>query len=291
MIETDFLKQLKKLKLVSKHRVVSSYAGGRPSLRQGHGIEPVDHRDYFPGDDLRFIDWRVYGRTERLYIKRFEEEKNLTTYILLDSSKSMDFKTEKITKFDYAGMLSAAIMYLVVNENEKFSLSTFNKELATILQPKRGKKHFFTAIDTINKQKLEGQTAMDKAVEQASKFIKTRSFVLLISDFLQPAPDIKKAILRLNRKTKNLIVIHIADPVELKLKWQGDVRLHDLETSEEKRIFINPRFRLKYGLKVMKHISEIQHICNDLGVKFFSFSTNKPVFDAVFEITQIKTKK
>jgi len=102
MIDTEFFNQLNRFSLMVRKRVSSVYAGSRRAVLQGKGIEIVGYREYMPGDDIRTIDWRVYGRTEKLYIRKFEEEKNVTTHILLDSSKSMDYSSNGMTKFDYA---------------------------------------------------------------------------------------------------------------------------------------------------------------------------------------------
>jgi len=234
MIEIEFLKQLRKLDLLVKKKVISSYAGARRSLRQGRGMEPVDHREYFLGDDLKFVDWKVYARTEKLFIKRFEEEKNLTTHLLVDCSNSMNYQSKiaQRTKFDYASMLAIGFAYLVTKENEKFGLTTFNQKLENVMQPKRGRRQFFTAIDLLNEQKLKGRTDLDKAAELYAKMIKTKSLVVLVSDFLEPMPTIQSGLYRLAKKAKSMIVIHIADPGEMRLDWQGDLKLYDLETDQ-----------------------------------------------------------
>lgn len=292
MIDTDFIKQLKKLDLLVKKKIISSYAGAKRSLRQGRGMEPVDHREYFPGDDLKFVDWKVYARTEKLFIKRFEEEKSLTTHILVDCSNSMNYTLQKShrTKFDYASMLAIGFAYLVTKENEKFGLSTFNMGLNNVMQPKRGKRQFFSAIDLLNKQKLKDRTDLELSAKQYSKIIRTRSLVVVISDFLEPLPTIRQGLYRLAKKAKSMIVIHIADPGEMRLDWQGDLKLYDLETDQIKKIFFTPGLRKEYAVKFIAHIENVRKVCKDVGADFFSFPTDKDPFDIFFEITHLTSR-
>ena len=134
MINTDFLDQLDRFHLVVKKRVTSSYVGPRKSIIAGRGLTFKDHRIYSPGDDIRLIDWKVFGRTDDLYIKTFEEERNLTAHIIMDSSASMGFG-KPISKFDYAAMLGVGFAYLSMRENERFQFSTFSEKL-DVFQPR-----------------------------------------------------------------------------------------------------------------------------------------------------------
>jgi uncharacterized protein (DUF58 family) len=290
MIDLDFIKQLKKLDLLAKKKIVSSYAGGQRSIRQGRGIEPIDHREYFPGDDLRFVDWKVYGRTEKLFIKRFEEEKSLTTHILVDSSNSMNFGSGKLTKYDFASMLALGFAYLVTKENEKFAMSAYGNKLKEVMPPKRGKRQFFAAVEMLNRQELGGLTNLENAGERYAELIKTRSLCIVISDFLEPLDSIKKGLFRLAGKSKNFIVVHVADPLEKSLDLQGDVKIYDLETKREKKVFFTPKMRREYGVKFMAHIEAVRQIAESAGADFFSVSSSDPVFDIFFQITHMVTR-
>jgi len=287
-LNLEFIGQLKKLRLQTHKRTVSNYSGARRSIEQGRGIEPVDHREYFPGDDIRFIDWKVYGRTEKLFIRRFEEDKNLTTHVLVDSSKSMDFSSDPKkypTKFDYAAMIAAGFIFLALNSNEKFAISNYNKKLLNPMQPMRGQRHFFSAIDLLNKEVPEGVTDFRFCASQYVKLIRSKALVVVISDFLQPLEALEAGILRLSRKTNNLLMIHVADPIEMNLDWQGDMKLIDLETRRMKTTFFTPSMRKQYIQSFKNHIEGINAVCDDVGAFFYSFSTDTPVFDIFFEIT------
>ncbi len=290
MIDLEFLKQLKTLDLLAKKKIMSSYAGGQKSITQGRGIEPIDHREYYPGDDLKYIDWKVYARTERLFIKRFEEEKSLTTHILVDSSKSMDFGSGKYSKYDFAGMLALGFGYLLARENERFAVSTYSDNLKYIMQPSRGKNQLFKALDLLNSHELAGLTNLDVSAGKYSNYIRSRSLCIVISDFLEPLDSIRAGLTHLAKKSKNLLVIHVADPAEKNLDWQGDVRLHDLETGDVKKMFFTPAMRRDYAVRFISHLEKVRKICESADADLFSASTDDPVFDIFFAITHLATR-
>ena len=279
MIDPAFFEQLKRFGYLIRNRINTIYSGGRKSIRTGKGIEVVDYREYYPGDDIRDIDWKIYGRTEKLHIRQFEEEKSLTTHILVDSSKSMDFASGKIKKFDYAAMIGLGFAYLVANENEKFGLATYSEALRDVIPPKRTKTHFFKAVNIINNATLSGMTDLAQSSGSYIKMIKSRSFIVLVSDFLEPRQSIAEGIFRLSRKASDFIVVQVLDQGEIDLMSAGDVKLHDLETGEIKRIYITPGFRDKYKKNLEDHIAFVKESCKDVGAHFFIARTSVPVFD------------
>jgi len=285
MIDTDFFNQLNRFSLMVRKRVSSVYAGSRRSVLQGKGIEIVGYREYMPGDDIRTIDWRVYGRTDKLYIRKFEEEKNVTTHILLDSSKSMDFSSNGITKFDYAAMLACGFGYLVTRENEKFAISTFGENI-DINPPKRGRGFLLHTIDKLNQIQLDGKTRFDHCTMQYEKMIRSKSIVIVISDFLTDLDSIRAGLYRLS--ANDLIIISVFDPAEYNLTIGGDVKLYDMETGEVRKTYISPKLKEEYRTLLDNHFGGIRGTCMHIGADFFSFGTNVPIFDAFFEAVKAR---
>ena len=156
MIDTSFLAQLARFNLVLRKRVTSSYTGAQKSKSYGTGTDLSDYRKYEPGDDIRMIDWNVFARTDKLHIKRFEEEKNLTVHIIVDSSKSMDFG-KKRTKFEYAGMLGIGFAYLAMRNNDKFEFSTFADNLE-VFKARRGMKNLAGIVHYLGNFKTKGNS-------------------------------------------------------------------------------------------------------------------------------------
>ncbi len=287
MIDTEFFNQLNRFSLMVRKRVSSVYAGSRRAVLQGKGIEIVGYREYMPGDDIRTIDWRVYGRTEKLYIRKFEEEKNVTTHILLDSSKSMDYSSSSdgTTKFDYAAMLACGFGYLVARENEKFAISTFDEEI-DITPPKRGRGYLLHMIDRLNELQLQGTTRFDHCTSQYSKMIRSKSLVVVISDFLTDLDSIRAGLYRL--APNDLIVISVHDPAEYDLSIEGDVKLYDMETNDIRKTYISPKLKQDYKTQLDLHFGGIRETCMHIGADFFSFGTDLPIFDAFFKTVKAR---
>jgi uncharacterized protein (DUF58 family) len=280
LIDPSFLDQLKELDFVIRQRVSSVYAGGRPSIKHGKGIEVVDYREYMPGDDFRLIDWRVYARTEKLYIRRFEEEKNLIIHILVDSSSSMDFKSVGMHKFDYAGSIAAGFGFLAVHNHEKFATALYAESIRELTEARKGHTHLFNVIDLFNHIQLKGVTDLGVCAAQYSKLIKSKSFSIIISDFIEDLDSIQEGIYRMAKHSKEMMLVQVLDPWELDLGWRDDVKFQDLETGEVKHTFLSPSFRSEYGKRIREHNAVIHETCDDLGVDFITVTTDTPIFDA-----------
>jgi uncharacterized protein (DUF58 family) len=284
LIDPSFLDELRELDFVISKKVSSVFAGGRPSVKHGRGIEVIDYREYIPGDDFRLIDWKVYARSEKLYIRRFEEEKELTIHLLVDSSLSMGFKTGRLSKFDYAGSIAAGFGYISVNNHEKFALALFSSAIREITQPRKSQNHLFNVMQLLNTVELKGSTNLGVCASQYTKLIKTKSFTIIISDFLEELDTVKEGIYRLAKQSKEMMLIQVLDPWELELGWKDDVKFQDMETGEVKRTYLSPGFKRDYTRSITEHNSKIQSICHDLGVEFVSVTTDTPLFDSFVKI-------
>jgi uncharacterized protein (DUF58 family) len=279
MISTEFLRELDRFSFAAQKRVSSQYAGGRRSTRIGRGTDAYGFREYERGDDFRTIDWKVYARTEKLYVRQFEEHRDLVTHILLDVSGSMNFPDEELSKFEYAAMLAVGFAYLVMRENEKFAISTFTDDIA-IFKPGRGKVNLLSSIDRLNSINPGGPTAFEDSIEQYSKVIHSKSRVIIISDLLIPLEDIRPAIYRVGQN--DMIVIQVLDPSEIQLPEVGAVKLRDLETTEQLFTDINTALVSEYTSELILHRDSIKTECDRLGADFFSFSTDLPIFEAIY---------
>ena len=156
MIDVSFLDQLGRVDLMLKRKVHSQYAGERTSSNVGDGLVFSDYREYMPGDDFRQIDWSLYARTDKHFIKRYEEEKNMTLHVLLDSSASMDFG-KKTTKFEYGAMIGLGFSFLSIKANERFDFSTFSDKM-DLIRPKKGKNALLEILDFLNHKKVKGES-------------------------------------------------------------------------------------------------------------------------------------
>jgi uncharacterized protein (DUF58 family) len=285
-IDSTFLDQLKRLDLLARKKVSNIYMGSRRSIRQGRGIEIADYREYYPGDDFRSIDWRVYARTERLYIRRFEEEKDLILHVLVDSSSSMNFSALGMNKFDYAGSIAAGFAYLATSRYEKFGAGLFSDRITEIMQPKKGMMHFFRMIDLLNSAQQAGQTNIEQCVQEYTNMIKSRSFMVVVSDFIEPIEALENAVYRIAKYSKEAILVQTLDPGEINLAWSDDIKFEDMEDSRSERTYLSPEFKKNYTKKMREHMFKLRDICDGAGVEFVTITTDTPLFNAFVRIVE-----
>ena len=282
-IDLDFLRQLDRYNMAIRKRVSTVYAGNRPSTRIGKGIDTVGYREYYPGDEMKDIDWKAYSRTEKLYVRQFEEEKTLTAHILVDASKSMDFPDRAVKKYEYAAMMALGIAYTVSRKNDKFAISTFSDDI-DINSPKRGMKYLLELTDRLAERELEGVTDLDLCTHKYEKLIKSRSLIVIISDFMDDIEHIKSSVLRLSGN--DLVLIQILDPFEKTLPLRGDSRFYDMESGDEMKTYISNSFRENYFKALEEHNLAIDKVCKRTGAQFYSFTTDMSVFDSFLKIIE-----
>jgi uncharacterized protein (DUF58 family) len=280
MINASFLDNLKRFSLIVNKHVTSVYSGQRKSAAAGRGISFKDHRIYAYGDDFRAIDWKVFARTDDLYIKNYEEERNLNVHILLDYSASMNFGNPT-TKFDYASMIGVGFAYLAMKDNEKFQFATFAERM-DVFQPRKGMHQLAAMIDHLNNLKIEGKTDLFASIASYRRMIGSRSLIILISDFLYPIEDIKNTLFMLGKN--NIKLVQVLAPQEKDIRLEGDFRLRDIETRDELRTYISPRLVQTYNNMLSDHVAKITDLCNHLGIEFYQMSSDTPIFDAFYEL-------
>jgi uncharacterized protein (DUF58 family) len=281
-MDTEFFKELEKFSLLVKKRVSTTYSGGRKSLRYGRGVTPVGYREYRKGDDFKLVDWKVYGRTEKLYVREHEEERSLVVHIILDSSGSMGYDR----KFEYASQIAAGFAYIATLENEKYVISRFSHDLEPG-EPRRGKRYLFQTIEELDRVLPQGGTNIRKVSEQFDQLIRSTSLVVIISDFLEDTEEVVSSIYRLSGH--NLIVIQLIAPEEMDLKVGGDVRFVDMETHKQLITRVSETQRGQYSRRLEEHNSKIMATCNAVSADFFRFRTDKPIFDAFAELNEKAT--
>ena len=276
-MDTEFFKELEKFSLLVRKRVSTAYSGGRKSLRFGHGISPVGYREYRKGDDFKLVDWKVYGRSEKLYIREHEEERSLVVHILLDGSASMSFEG----KFAYASRLAAGFAYLATMENEKYAISLFCNKLYPG-EPKRGRRNLFQSIGQLDEIAPRGGTSLLAIADQLASLLKTTSLVVLISDLLGGTEDIISSIYRLSGH--ELVVIQVLAPQEAQLGFGGDVKFVDLETGVPLITRVTEGERQEYLKRLGEHNDRISAACSQVGAHYFLCKTDQPIFEAFSEM-------
>ncbi|MBS3148996.1 DUF58 domain-containing protein [Candidatus Woesearchaeota archaeon] len=280
MIKSDFLHQLDRFSLIINKRITSNYVGERFSKATGRGLIFKDHIQYEPGEDFRSIDWKVFGRTDKLFCKRYEEERNLTVHIILDLSASMDFG-RGVSKSEFASMLGVGFAYLALKNNERFVLSTFSDKLE-FFKAKKGRQQLASMVEYLNNKKPKGTSTLEKSLGGYRQLINSKSYVVILSDFLYPVEDIRKALFFF--KNNHVVVIQTLDKIERNLDLEGDFKLKDLETGGTLRTYINPYAKKQYNQMLDGHVEKIREACLEMGAKFYVADTGQNVFDVFYEI-------
>ncbi|MCI0651863.1 MAG: DUF58 domain-containing protein [Planctomycetes bacterium] len=275
LLEEDFLAKLEKLSLLSRRTIVGKVRGTRRSKRRGFSMEFADYRDYVPGDDLRYLDWNTYGRLERLFVKLFHEEEDLTVSILIDASASMaDGEPEKLR---YALRLAAALAYVALAAGDRVGIFPFASDLALPLSPLRGRRNaprIFQFLGGIAAS--EGvQTRIEPSLAAFRRAHSRRGMVILISDLLDPA-GFDAALRHVAGGTLDAFLIHVLSPQELAPPLSGDLRLVDRESGASSDVSITRGLLDVYRSTVDGFCAAVRECCVRRGLTALFASTAMP---------------
>jgi uncharacterized protein (DUF58 family) len=279
-IDTTFLKSLDRLNIILKKRIHADLQGARKTSAFGSGLVFQDYKAYVPGDDFRHIDWAAYARTDKFYVRRFEEERNLTVHILVDSSASMNYG-RRTTKFEYAAQIGLGFAYMALRQNEKFTFATFTDTVQQ-LRPKKGANQMVHILDFVSELKVKGQSLFKEAMEKYRKNITARSLIVLVSDFLYDLGEVREILHRYHRS--EVYVVQVLDPAERELALAGDVVLEDSETKEKLRTFVSRRLKSLYQEKLSEHIYKLKDLCEETDASFVSVTTDTPIFETFYHV-------
>ena len=277
-IDPEFLAELDRFDSSMKRETTSQHQGEQESPDIGEGLTFSDYRRYSPGDDTRLIDWKLYARTEEYFIKQYEEERNLTVHVLVDSSSSMDFGEGDQHKFEYAAKLGLGFCYLTAEENNDFRFSTFGDDYERLDSGRSNRGELLQLVDLLNEQELGGQTAFRDALESYVATISSRSLVVVLSDFLGEIDDVEEGLAALSRN--ELVTAQVLSPDELSPDVVGDTVFEEPETAQELRTYFGGRLAQEYGQRLERFTSEVEERASDLRATHALVNTGDDFFDA-----------
>jgi uncharacterized protein (DUF58 family) len=232
-LKPEVIRQVARLDLRAKFIVEGFIAGLHASPFQGFSVEFSEHRKYTAGDNVADIDWNVYAKTDRFYIKKFQAETNLTGFLVMDLSGSMGYTyRQEITKFEYGISLAAALSYLMIHQQDPVGLIAFDSQVCQSLPPRSKRSQLGNILALLARLKPEGQTEIAKSLHQVAGMIRHKSLVMIFSDFLGDFEPIQKALHRLRFSGHDLILFHILDEAEALFPFEGMLELEDNETNE-----------------------------------------------------------
>ena len=278
-LDPELLQKLGDLELVAREVVEGLRVGSHRSPLRGFSTEFAHHRQYAPGDAIRDIDWRVYGRTDRYYTKLYEAETNFDCYLLIDASASMTYGSGKVSKLEYAKFLAASLAYLVLKQRDSVGLSIFDSEVRAYLPP-RSAMGIILQIDRLLRDiKPVPKTSIARQLHDVALLMKRRSFVILISDLFSDVDDILAGLDHLRFDGHNVVVLHTLDPYELEFPFKGTWRFEGLE-GELPLITQPERIREDYLASFREYRKALRAGCVGSHVDYATIDTSRPL-DAV----------
>ncbi|MDE0578182.1 MAG: DUF58 domain-containing protein [Opitutales bacterium] len=275
-LDPEVLQHLGDLELIAREVVEGLRVGSHRSQLRGFSTEFAHHRQYVPGDSLRTIDWRLYGRSDRYYTKLYEAETNFDCHVLIDSSSSMTYGSGKVSKLEYAKFMAASLAYLVLKQRDSVGLSVFDSEVRAYLPPRSTMGILLRMDQLLRDAKPTPKTAIAKQLHDIALMMKRRSFVVVLSDFLSDVDDVLAGLDHLRFDGHNVMVLHTLDPHELDFPFQGTWQFDGLE-GEEPLITQPERIRDEYLANLNEYLTAFRDGCVASQVDYALVDTSRPL--------------
>jgi uncharacterized protein (DUF58 family) len=283
---TQFLKpevvaRLKSIDLRARMVVEGFLAGLHRSPYKGFSVEFTEHRPYQPGDEPKRIDWKVFAKTDRFVIREYEEETNLRAYLVLDASGSMAYKTGKVSKLEYAQMLSASLAWLLLHQKDSAGLITFSDRINTYVPPRSTPAHLNVLLRQLSGITPGGDTNVAGTFHQLAERAKRRGLVVILSDLWDEPQAVLTALRHFRHKKHEVLVFHIQDPNERDLDFRNPVVLRDMETGRE--LTVDPRvLREQYQRDFDGFFGQFEQGCREAHIDYHRMTTDTPFDRALF---------
>lgn len=273
-LDKRVLNKITRLDLKARHIVEGFVTGMHKSPYHGFSIEFAEHREYTPGDDIKHLDWKVYGRTDRLYIKEYELDTNLRSYILLDTSESMNYQSGEISKLELGGFIAASLAYKILHQQDSVSMVCFDKEVKQMIPSSSSMGHMNALLGTLNKMQAKETTDLASVFHVLAERFRQRGLVVIISDLFDDPDKILKALQHFRHKRHDVILFHVLDEYEITFPFQRMTLFDGLE--DHPKLLIDPRaLRKAYQEEVEKTCSKIRRGCTKMMIDYVQISTDQ----------------
>jgi uncharacterized protein (DUF58 family) len=284
------ISKLNSLELKARLVVEGFMVGLHKSPYHGFSVEFTEHRPYMQGDNLKDVDWKVYGKTERYFIKQYEEETNLKSYILLDTSRSMEYTSgENITKLNYSIILVAALSYLMIKQQDAVGISLYSDKIDRYFPPKATRAYLQEILKNLSTIKASNKTNTAASLNSIAEKIKRRGLVVIVSDFFDDINSVLSALKHFRYKNNEVIVFQILDPLERSFSFGRDAVFKDLETGDE--MTTQPYQIQKAYRDAMNHfINKIKSECRNSNIEYNLIETSEPFDKALFNYIQKRSR-
>jgi uncharacterized protein (DUF58 family) len=285
-IDPKVLARIRNLELLARTVVDGFINGLHRAPYLGMSLDFAEHRAYYPGDDIRRIDWRLYARTDRFYVKEFEADTNANFMVLLDVSKSMSYSGAGVQKLDYAKYLAASLAYFSREQRDRVGMLSFDRDIVDYVPASA--KHLDIVLHTLDRARAERAGSLADALRKATELLRRRGLVVLISDLYEEPDRVQSAVGMLRHRGHDVMVFHLLDRTEIEL--DGSVggmpldeatSMEDLETGERLPV-VMPQVRERYRALVQEHIATLRRKLTELRVDYAQFDTTQPLDHALF---------
>lgn len=278
-LDPALLARIGDLSLLARNVVDGFMHGLHRSRRVGLSLDFAEHRSYQPGDDIRRIDWRVYGRTDRYYVKEYEADTNAAVTFALDASGSMDFGTGPVTKFDYGRFLVASLAWLSQHQGDRVGLVTFSGDLLEVVPPST--RHLRLILHTLGRAKAAGAGRLTPVLERAARLTTRAGIVVVVSDCYEDPAQVQQGIGALRARGHDVILFHVLDPAERDLPGEGAATFEDSETGE--RLPLRPEvLRDRYRNEMSAHAAELSRRLGADRADYVPLTTDQPLDHALY---------
>ena len=281
LLNLQELERFENLLVFAKAIVEGYFAGKHQSPYRGSAAEFADYKEYAPGDDLARLDWRVYGRTRRLYLRQFEEETDMTVYLMLDTSGSMRYAGERRqSKFFLASKIAAALAYLMMAQSDKAALVLFAQKVTQYLAPGGTRRHLHRLVTELERVRPAFTTGIAGAVQECNALFKKRGRIVILSDFLDDTRALFDALAQFVHRKFEILLLQVVDPDELNLPAFNAVKFVDLETGET--VQVDPEeIRASYQAKIRELVDELAREADARQIQHRLVDTERPYLDAI----------
>ena len=288
-LNPNIINTLENLQLKAQFIVEGFMTGLHKSPFHGFSVEFSEHRSYTPGDETKNIDWKLWSKTDKYYIKRFEEETNLLCHIFLDSSQSMSFSSNNVTKFEYAQMLAAALSYLIIKQRDSLGLHVFDSKIRQTIRPKSTKNHLNTVLSVMDKIKIGHKTNISEILHAGAEKIKKRGFIILLSDLFDSSQKIINSLKHLRYYNHEVLVFHILDKQEIELNYNEKMIFEDLENDNQ--IVTEPwQVKKSYKKEMKERIEYFNTECSRMNISYNLILTDQLLDLALYKFLKKRKK-
>lgn len=289
-VELQSLMRIRGLEMRAKVVVEGFWTGLHRSPYHGFSVEFTEYRQYSTGDDLRYLDWRLYARSDRYYVKRFEDETNLRCHFLVDASRSMGFGTTGYTKSDYAATLAATMAYFLSQQRDAVGLVTFDRDIVDYIPARYRPRHSHRLMVALEKTPAGEGTDLTVPLARVAELMNKRGLLVLISDMFAPIGSLEYDLSLFRSRGHDVIVFQVLDPSELEFSFSAATQFHDVETG--KQMYVDPAaVRNSYRERLEKHNAAIERSCRQLGIDFRRMATDSHLEPALAELMRIRRRE